>query len=99
MNPIEEISFLFGRMIGLGFRSLMSIISESSSRSLAEKFRQLGNLDGRTEDEITRFVGQPSQTETIQGVRYCTWNTSHLMVQLAFINGMFHSVTNEESTL
>ncbi|WP_250498880.1 hypothetical protein [Caballeronia sp. GAWG1-5s-s] len=80
---------------------LNGMTGQSQARSLNEKFVSLGNMGGKTYDEIVSIVGAPNARSTSGAIAVCTWGTSPLpgaglyRVTLVFENGVFARIADE----
>lgn len=85
--------------IGLFFliASFIRVISMSiDGCSLQKKFISLGNMSGKTLDEITQVVGPPNSVSTItEGKVLYQWVTTNYHIALLFNEGLCEKITSE----
>ncbi|MFD7963011.1 hypothetical protein ACFV5J_19635 [Streptomyces zaomyceticus] len=71
-----------------------------SGRRLQQGFAELGDLTGRTADEIIASVGAPiSQSMTGPGQTLLQWQSDGYHVGILFEQGQFAGITSEDSGL
>ncbi|SAL14187.1 hypothetical protein AWB70_00509 [Caballeronia cordobensis] len=83
---------------------LNSMTGQSQAKSLNSRFVSLGNMGGKTYDDIVSVVGEPRAQSSSGGITVCTWGTSPLpgaqqyQVTLVFENDVFTRIADETTT-
>nr|WP_161625499.1 hypothetical protein [Sporomusa ovata] len=69
---------------------------DSEGRELQQKFISLGNMKGKTLEEIVTVVGQPNVvSHGIPGATLYTWSAHKYSISIVFINGVCEKIASE----
>jgi len=78
---------------------LMKVSATSPGRALQNKFVSLGNLAGRTKNEIFEVVGSPSAISAIsEGSELLQWQATGYHIALRFNGDICEGITHQSVT-
>ena len=91
---------VFLAMLGaLAFGTVIFLMQgnrQSKGKQVAEKFSRLGNLIGKTEKQITLFVGPPNSISNFDdGRKVLQWLFDGYHIALIFKNGICKGISHE----
>lgn len=69
----------------------------NSGGSLPRRFQQLGNMRGRTYEEIVAAIGKPSAVSAGYNYTLVQWQSPGYHIAIKFVGGVFAGITHEWS--
>jgi hypothetical protein len=87
-------------LAGYGVWVVVRLVVYGPGLVLQKKFETLGQLPGRTKEEIVAVVGQPNSISTLpDGKTLLQWQQSGYHIALQFSDGRCDSITHQHSGL
>ena len=75
---------IFVAVIAIVLMLLKPFLNQSQSAALLNKFKKLGNMTGKSIDEIKRVAGNPSISEALADGTAFTWDSPKYAIKLKF---------------
>ncbi len=89
-------SVIFALIGGLVLAGVISAMVKQPGRNLNSKFISLGELKGKTKEEITSVVGPPNSiSATPEGKTVCQWMATGYHIALLFDGEVCEGITHE----
>lgn len=76
---------------------VITTVTLMPGQSLAGKFRELGNMTGKTQAEIIASVGPPNSVSTLAGGQLLQWQATGYHIAIMFKDGIFAGITHEHA--
>jgi hypothetical protein len=87
--------FIIPLLLGLVLYALISAGVRSKGTQLGKKFQSIGDMKGKTLDEIRAVVGDPVSTSNVgNGKTLYQWAAPGFSVALLFEGQMFHGISS-----
>jgi hypothetical protein len=83
-------------IVGLILYQIINVIVCIPGMTLIKKFNEIGNMKGKTLEEISKVCGKPNSTHYGYGYILCQWHDTGYHIALKFDNNKnFISITSE----